>query len=170
MTIFSDLTVFVRYKVFVTFFTSIPGEMRRNRKEHKAVVRMRSCELEISLEPSASAVHSETILEEEVGDKKEDLELSSSLTSKLFMKINNVDSDDGPSRICHAMMNTAVSSMQFHRSLCRINGPVRNNPLRTTEIIRASSYSSASSSSCCINGPVRNKPLRAMDIIRASSY
>ena len=153
--------------------------MRRNRREHKAVVRMRSCESEISLEPSASVVYPETILEEEKEeeekeeeeeeeegegegeDKKKDLELSSSSSPKMSMKINNVDSDVGPSRICHALMNTAVLSMQYHRRLCRINGPVRNNPLRATDIIRASSYSSAS---CKINRAVRNKPLRAKDI------
>ena len=100
---------------------------------------MRSCESEISLEPSASVVYPETILEEEKEeeekeeeeegegeDKKKDLELSSSSSPKMSMKINNVDSDVGPSRICHALMNTAVLSMQYHRRLCRINGPVRN--------------------------------------------
>lgn len=94
------LTVYIIIRLLFLFFF-IPGEVRRNRKEHKAALRMRSREAEAVVKPPLTSDDlPETINEEE--KEKKDFKLSSSST-QLSIQIN-----DNLCKITEAVVNAPV--------------------------------------------------------------
>ena len=125
------LTVYIIIRLLFLFFF-IPGEVRRNRKEHKAALRMRSREAEAVVKPPLTSDNlPETINEEE--KEKKDFKLSSSST-QLSIQI-----DDNLSKMTEAIVNAPVVAMHISGT----SGSVVNSPLSAKHNFKAHSIKSS---------------------------